>query len=141
MEFGHRPSLCATLWEDLQRIQHDKTENKYLNPKHFLMALHALKRFPTDNEREGSWNINPDKGRAYELGIAIAYPRLVWMNGPFRAGKSDVSIFRDDKGLKEKLHSIDKKAIGTEDTTDILINAVFTMPTIAEVSGNSNHER
>lgn len=41
----------------------------------------------------------------------IAHSRLVWMNGPFRAGKSDVSIFQD-KGLKAKLQSINKKAIG-----------------------------
>jgi hypothetical protein len=149
----------------------------HLDPKHFLMALHSLKRYPTDTEREGPWNINRDKGRNlvwyflrklqalkadvivwpedwgddiwivtvdgthcwieepthpdwsqdskfyshkynkagvnYELGISIAWSRLVWMNGPFKAGKSDVSIFRD-YGLKDKLRSIEKKAIGDQ---------------------------
>jgi hypothetical protein len=175
--YGVRPSLCASIWEDLQctKVAEAKLDENHLNPKHFLMALHTLKRYPTDNEREGPWDINRDVGRTlvwyflrkiqalkaevivwpedwgpdvwiitvdgthcwieepihpdwsqdrtyfshkynkaginYELGIAIAYPRLVWMNGPFRAGKSDVKVFRD-KGLKEKLLSVNKKAIG-----------------------------
>jgi hypothetical protein len=50
-------------------------------------------------------------GVNYELGISIPYSRFVWMNGPFKSDKSDSSIFRD-KGLKEKLRSIGKKAIG-----------------------------
>jgi hypothetical protein len=174
--YGVRPSLCASIWEDLQRTKILEAKlDHHLDPKHFLMALHTLKRYPTDKEREGPWDINSDKGAAlvwyylrklqalkaevivwpddfgddvwiitvdgthcwieepihpdwsqdrtfyshkynkagvnYELGISIAYPRLVWMNGPFRAGKSDVSIFRD-KGLKNKLAAIGKKAIG-----------------------------
>ncbi|KAG7342239.1 DDE superfamily endonuclease [Nitzschia inconspicua] len=178
--YGVSPLLCASMWEDLQRTNIaeaniDDGSKEHLNPKHFLMALNTLKRYPTDNEREGPWNINRDRGRNlvwyflrklqalkgevivwpedwgtdkwiitvdgthcwiqepvhpdwsqdrtfyshkynkagvnYELGVAIAYPRLVWMNGPFRAGKSDVKIFRE-KGLKERLQSIGKKAIG-----------------------------
>jgi hypothetical protein len=50
-------------------------------------------------------------GINYELGIAIATSRLVWMNGPFRAGKSDAKIFRDE-GLRDRLQLIGKKAIG-----------------------------
>jgi len=50
-------------------------------------------------------------GLDYELGIAIASSRLVWMNGPFKAGTNGVSIFRTH-GLKEKLQSIGKKGIG-----------------------------
>ena len=47
----------------------------------------------------------------YELAIAIATSRLVWMNGPFKAGSSDNKIF-SKKGLKARLQSINKKAIG-----------------------------
>jgi hypothetical protein len=50
-------------------------------------------------------------GVNYELGIAISTSRLVWMNGPFKAGKSDNKIFRDF-GLKDLLERIGKKAIG-----------------------------
>ena len=177
--YGCRPSLCAELWEDLQctKVAEARLDNDpdHLNPRHFLMALHTLKRYPTDNEREGPWNMNkhaarnlvwyflrkiqalkaevivwpeswgddiwiitvdgthcwitepmhPDwsqdksfyshkynkAGVNYELGVAIAVPRLVWMNGPFKAGKSDVKIFRG-QGLKERLAQIKKKAIG-----------------------------
>lgn len=41
-------------------------------------------------------------GFAYELAISLSDNSLVWMNGPFVASKHDVSIFRDDGGLKEK---------------------------------------
>lgn len=175
--YGARPSLVATLWEDLQltNIEAAKLEENRLMPKHFLMALHTLKRYPTDNERMGPWNMNRDEARDavwyyieriqalkaevivwpedwgddvwivtvdgthcwvkepthpewsqdkryfshkhkkaglnYELAIAISTQRLVWMNGPFPAGRSDNKIFKND-GLKEKLESIGKKAIG-----------------------------
>lgn len=50
-------------------------------------------------------------GAGYELGISISTNRLVWMNGPFRAGLNDVTIFTK-KGLKAKLQACGKKAIG-----------------------------
>ena len=55
MYYGVRPSLCATLWEDLQQttVQNARIDDPHLNPKHFLMALHTLKKYPTDKERVG----------------------------------------------------------------------------------------
>ncbi|MEL7339944.1 MAG: transposase family protein, partial [Bacteroidota bacterium] len=50
-------------------------------------------------------------GLCYELGICIATSRLVWMNGPFRAGMNDAKIFRD-YGLRARLAQLGKKAIG-----------------------------
>jgi len=50
-------------------------------------------------------------GFNYELGIAIASGRLVWMNGPFKAGRSDKQIFVEN-GLKQKLLLLGKKCIG-----------------------------
>ena len=159
----------------LTKIDDAKIDNDHLNPKMFLMALHTLKKYPTDDERMGPWDVSRDEGRDqtwyfleriqalkaqvivwpddwgediwiitvdgthcwikepshpdwsqdreyyshkfnkaginYELGIAISTSRLVWMNGPFKAGKSDNKIFRDF-GLKDLLESIGKKAIG-----------------------------
>jgi DDE superfamily endonuclease len=46
----------------------------------------------------------------YELAISIFTSKLVWMNGPFRGGKHDMTIFRDD-GLKDKLQASGKLAI------------------------------
>lgn len=175
--YGVRPLLCASLWEDLQTtdIAAARLDDEHLNPKHFLMALHTLKKYPTDNKRVGPWDMNWDDARTavwyflcklqalkeavivwpqdwgndtwiitvdgthcwikepthpdwsqdrefyshkynkaginYELGIAISTSRLVWMNGPFKAGTSDNKIFRK-KGLKALLKSLGKKAIG-----------------------------
>ncbi|MEL7338863.1 MAG: transposase family protein [Bacteroidota bacterium] len=175
--YGCKPKLVATLWEDLQRtdVNEARLAENRLVPKNFLMALHTLKKYPTDNERVGPWDINRDAGRDavwyyleriqalkaevivwpdnwgedlwivtvdgthcwitepthpdwsqdkryfshkhkkaginYELAIAIATSQLVWMNGPFPAGRSDNKIFAED-GLKDRLANIGKKAIG-----------------------------
>ena len=37
-------------------------------------------------------------GVNYELGISISESRLVWMNGPFKAGTNDAMVF-NTKGL------------------------------------------
>ena len=50
-------------------------------------------------------------GINYELGIAIATGKLVWMNGPYKAGNNDLKIFTRC-GLKEKLLELMKKGIG-----------------------------
>ena len=38
----------------------------------------------------------------YELGISVFRPKLVWMSGPFRGGKHDLTMFREG-GLKAKI--------------------------------------
>jgi hypothetical protein len=48
-------------------------------------------------------------GLAYELGIAIHENRSVWMNGSFMASTHDLTIFRDEDGLKTKLKAAPKK--------------------------------
>lgn len=49
-------------------------------------------------------------GLSYEIGIEIFRDRVAWINGPFKAGKSDMSIFREN--LMVKLLESNKKAIG-----------------------------
>jgi DDE superfamily endonuclease len=49
-------------------------------------------------------------GLCYELGISISSNQLVWMNGPFPAGCSDLKIFKED-GLKAKLIAAKKMCI------------------------------
>jgi hypothetical protein len=79
-------------------------------------------------------------GVNYELGVSISYSRLLWMNSPFKAGKSDSSVFRD-RGLKEKLRSIGKKAIGDRGYNEHTEkNAVLTTPMIVVVFENSTRE-
>ena len=49
-------------------------------------------------------------GVAYELAVSIFTNALVWMNGPFRSSKHDITIFRKD-GLMEKTPT-GRKGIG-----------------------------
>jgi hypothetical protein len=49
-------------------------------------------------------------GFAYELAISLTENALVWMNGPFKASKHDVTIFRYE-GLKNLMAPSQKKGI------------------------------
>ena len=55
-------------------------------------------------------------GLCYELGISLFESRLIWMNGSFYAGANDKKNFVD-KGLKDKLEAIGKKALGDKGYT------------------------
>jgi hypothetical protein len=176
--FGSIPCVCASIWEDLQTtiVEEAQVEEKDLNVEYFLMAMHHLKRYPTEAEREAIFDISKKWGRNkvwfyvekiqalkaqkivwpennfgediwgvtvdgthcwirepshptwsqdpewfshkynhagvnYELAISISENRLVWMNGPFKAGMNDVITFTE-KGLKAKLKACGKKGIG-----------------------------
>jgi hypothetical protein len=41
-------------------------------------------------------------GYKYEVGVCIKTGAIVWVNGPFKAGKHDSTIFKED-GLKDAL--------------------------------------
>jgi hypothetical protein len=178
--FGSVPCICASIWEDFQTTQviEARVPVEDLNVEYFLalMALHHLKRYPTEGEREAifdvskkwgrnkvwfyvekvqalkaqkivwpddnfgddiwavtvdgthcwirepqhpTWSQDPEyyshkynkAGLNYKLAMSISQNRLVWMNGPFKAGMNDITIFTK-KGLKEKLRDTGKKAIG-----------------------------
>lgn len=51
-------------------------------------------------------------GMGYELGIHLWEPKLIWMKGPHKAGKNDAGVFKANGGLRDKLLSVGKKAIG-----------------------------
>ena len=42
-------------------------------------------------------------GVAYEIAIDVFENRVAWINGPFKAGESDLTIFRKENGLKSKI--------------------------------------
>jgi hypothetical protein len=50
---------------------------------------------------------------AYELGILIHNSQLVWINGPFPAGQSDLQIFCKEGDLKSKIPAF-KRIVGDE---------------------------
>lgn len=176
--YGSSSIICTIVWEDLQTttIQDAQVQGNMLNPKYYLMALNHLKRYPTELQREGPWDISGKTGREwvwfycekiqslkhqkiiwpadnfgddiwaisvdgthcwmeepqhkewsqdpsyyshkynkagmnYEIGISLSECRVVWLNGPFKAGANDVKIFAR-YGLKQKLQQTYKKAIG-----------------------------
>ncbi len=55
-------------------------------------------------------------GFGYELGISLFESKLIWMNGPFAAGPNDKANFVKE-GLRQKLSSIGKKAVGDKGYT------------------------
>jgi hypothetical protein len=59
---------------------------------------------------------NHTSGFNYELALSVQEQKLVWMNGPFPAGRNDVGIFRETEGLKEKILACapGKKAIADQ---------------------------
>ena len=56
-------------------------------------------------------------GLCYELGIHLYEPKLIWINGSFAAGPNDKSNFIREHGLRDKLASIGKKALGDKGYT------------------------
>lgn len=63
--FGASPALIAQLWEDLQTttVEDAHVSPELLDIDDFLMALHSLKRYPTELEREAIFDINEKTGR------------------------------------------------------------------------------
>lgn len=49
-------------------------------------------------------------GVNYEIGISLKHSKVVWLNGPFKAGESDQKTFRE-RGLRAKLRQHGKKVI------------------------------
>jgi hypothetical protein len=52
-------------------------------------------------------------GLMYELGISIFNNKLIWINGPFPAGNTDLVIYHKDVGLKSMIPA-GKKVIADE---------------------------
>src|SRR5687768_14674594 len=58
--FGAPPPVCADIWEDLQKteVDDDRISPQDLSIKYFLMAMHHLKQYPTEAEREPIFDIS-----------------------------------------------------------------------------------
>jgi hypothetical protein len=63
--FGSNPNVIAEILEDLQttEVEEAHVPSEELNIHHFLMAMHHLKRYPTEIEREAIFNISHMWGR------------------------------------------------------------------------------
>jgi hypothetical protein len=65
--FGSTPTVCLLIWEDLQTTENPKAfvPAKKRNINHLLMALHHLKCYPTEIEREAMFDISPQYAREW----------------------------------------------------------------------------
>ena len=88
--YGSTPTVCAAIWEDLQQtqIEEARVEVAARNINHFLMALHQLKRYPTDFEREAKFDISLMWGRDWcwffvEKIQALKNEKIVWPENNF----------------------------------------------------------
>jgi len=63
--FGSIPCVCACIWEDLQTTEVEEAQVPVndLNVEYFLMAMHHLKRYVTESEREAIFDISKKWGR------------------------------------------------------------------------------
>lgn len=50
IHFGPRPAVCAKIWSDLVVDCRERIEKEKMKPSHFLMGLHFLKCYPTEEE-------------------------------------------------------------------------------------------
>ena len=69
-------------------------------------------KHPTLSKNPAFWSHKYNAaGLGYEIGIAIFEKKVVWLKGPFRAGKPDISVFKngeddedeDEVGLYDKI--------------------------------------
>lgn len=56
----------------------------------------------------------------YEIGLSLVSDHIVWVNGPFKAGKPDLNIFREG-GLKETLIMFGELAVGDGGYGDVRV--------------------
>jgi DDE superfamily endonuclease len=74
---------------------------------HFIASLDGVHCLISEVRRDPDkkWFSHKHKraGVVYELAISIYYGSLIWINGPFPAGQSDLTVFRKPNGLKSKI--------------------------------------
>jgi hypothetical protein len=98
--FGSIPTVVALLWQDLQvtEIKKARVPPSKRNFSHFLMALHHLKRYPTELEREAIFDISLSYGRFWvwyfvEKMQALKEEKIKWPDGN---GGDDIWILSVD---------------------------------------------
>jgi len=116
-------TLRKYCWYYLERIQALK-EAKIVFPEQFgeddiwIMTVdgtHSKTNEPIhpvfSQDKEYFSHKHKTSGLSYELGIHLFESKLIWMNGPIRAGSNDNGNFAAPGGLKEKLSAIGKMAL------------------------------
>lgn len=117
--YGASPFVVAMIWEDLQTTSVNEAfvPPEYRKEKYFLMALHHLKRYPTDIEREAKFDINIDWSRRWvwyfvEKVQALKQEKIKWPDDNFSSDVWAITIDGTHCWIEEPSHpefSQDKK--------------------------------
>jgi hypothetical protein len=88
--FGSNPNVCAQIFEDLQttNVEEARVPPVSRNVQYFLMAMHHLKRYPTEVEREAIFDISHMWGRDWcwyyvEKMQALKAVKITWPEDNF----------------------------------------------------------
>jgi hypothetical protein len=122
--FDYSPRyISIKVWEYIKKIHHLKSEvicwpDDLLENDIFVLSVDGTHVWITEpshpefsqDRKAYSHKLNKS-GMSYELGICLI-GGLIWMNGPYLAGTNDITIFRKENGLKDRLEQLGKKAIG-----------------------------
>ena len=79
--------------------------------------FHEIAHHELSQNREFYSHKKNHAGLCFELGIHLCESKLIWINGSFPAGPNDKSNFIREHGLRDKLASIGKKAVGDKGYT------------------------
>jgi hypothetical protein len=63
--YGSNPNVYAQIWEDLQMTDEALEDSWKMDPDSFLMALHFLTRYPTEQEQAGIFKICEKTARSW----------------------------------------------------------------------------
>lgn len=84
-KFGPIPVVAVKIWEDLQTTNNPDAyvQPEALKPDFFLMALNQLRKYPTEADREGDWDLSPKTTRKWVWYYVdrlreLKYEKIVW---------------------------------------------------------------
>jgi DDE superfamily endonuclease len=107
-------TFAKIVWQDNINEQHDN--NQQVGVASWILSVdgtHCRIKEPRAVPDKHWYSHKFHKpGVAYELGVNLFENKLVWMSGPYKAGDTDIVIFRKPDGLKSKLDSVNQMAIG-----------------------------
>jgi hypothetical protein len=176
-DFGAKPHVLCQIWEDLQTttIEAARLLPEERNLEHFLYAMHFLKAYPTEKQRQNKWNVcdrilrdtgwlfvakmaalqelkivwpetdegdiwigtvdgthskswepkhdkypkdrkafsfkHHSSGFNYEIVVSLEDSKIIWINGPFKAGTNDIGMLTSANGLLAKLRALGLRVI------------------------------
>lgn len=109
--YGSSAKVCTIIWEDLQTtttVEAQIPTNK-LSPRYFLMAMNMVKKYPTEIDREGPWDISKKMGREWvwyylEKIRALQTQKITWPINNFGTDTWAISVDGTHCWIEEPKH-------------------------------------